>query len=320
MGILSKFSLGALFLGLTISNLSFAREGVGHGGGGDPLVIDFMEKADVVEAVLEKNAPAGLAITSEQVRAKLKTISESLEGHSPALIFEEGETLQCFGATKLGCFENGVIRFARAGWQASSDKEKIELAAMELLLSLGQTGRYEFAAQIADAAIYVGNYTTEALRKYRLCLQAKPRGSMSAPAYEAVMSYLLYLEQRKTADEFLAVYQKAISEPAKLTGMDELALFEGGEATYCEKNGAIWYGIDNASMDFLKPWAASGSEDAIKVVLFYSALYPTDAADAEALAEVQFEMKRYQKKTINKVIKENAAFFKKHPIRWVPMG
>ena len=115
-------------------------------GGGDPLANEFLNIGRMIAGILSNDTNDQFGVTQSELLQELDVLKTSLEGHQPKLIFPPGETVDCFGAPKLGCVKNGVIYIARESWEnKSSLQTKIELAAMELLLRLGIDGRYDKA-------------------------------------------------------------------------------------------------------------------------------------------------------------------------------
>ena len=101
--------------------------------------------------------------------------------------------------------------------------------------------------------------------------------------------------------------------------IENASIVEGGSGTYCyDKNRNVHQTIGTATEALLLPRAYAGDYLAIKIILAYSALYPSDGADAEGLAEIQAELKKKAPHQVKFAIAANASFFKKHPIQWIP--
>lgn len=129
---------------------SHARKRGGFdGGGGDPLVNEFMAIAGKVSQAQE-NGWVDIGVSTNDLRLKLDEIYVSLEGHSPLLVFEPVKSVNCFGFSKLGCVDkNGVIHIAKDGWQTASWRDRLEVTIMELIMVHNKQNRYEVATQVA---------------------------------------------------------------------------------------------------------------------------------------------------------------------------
>lgn len=133
------------------------------GGGGDPLVNEFLEVAQKIERAQELHY-IQLGVEPFALSVKLHAIRLSLEGKNPLVAFPEGETVSCFGFPKLGCVgADGVIRIAREGWAKSSPRARVEVTAMELVKSLQGIDRYRVASEAADVLGGEGRFDAEEL-------------------------------------------------------------------------------------------------------------------------------------------------------------
>ena len=125
-----------------------------EGGGGDPLALDFLEHARRIQTVHSVIGLQGLVLNEVDLNNKIVLVEQSLEGKEPNLVFPEGETISCFGEPKLGCVdETGKIKIARNGWINATTQLRLEVTAMELLMSLGVRGRYQLARSIATQVL-----------------------------------------------------------------------------------------------------------------------------------------------------------------------
>ena len=142
----------AILLLMTVLHPAFVFASIGHdqGGGGDPLASEFIRVARAISTVLTDQSSAG-ELQKTRFDTALERVSESLSGTNPLVVFPDGTTISCYQAPKIGCVPgDGRIHIARQGWAASTEKDKIEIAAMELslLAGIGQK-RYEFAPDLA---------------------------------------------------------------------------------------------------------------------------------------------------------------------------
>ncbi len=84
-------------------------------------------------------------------------------------------------------------------------------------------------------------------------------------------------------------------------------IFESRGRALCSPNG----------FRTLDKWLKNEDPTAVKFVLFYSAIAFVDGAAAEDLVEWQTLLKRKYPTLIEKIQRENRAFFKAHPIIWL---
>ena len=148
--ILSQIILSIALTLLPFTVLAAPRASGGmDSGGGDPLVNEFLSVGDLISQVIPKSANSQFGINQSDLLQELNVLRTSLEGHKPKLVFLPGETVDCFGAPKLGCVYNGTIFIARESWEnQTSFENKVQLTSMELLLRMGVGGRYEKGPEI----------------------------------------------------------------------------------------------------------------------------------------------------------------------------
>src|SRR5262249_45348435 len=82
-------------------------------------------------------------------------------------------------------------------------------------------------------------------------------------------------------------------------------IYESSAANLCIVKGGV---------DVLETRALQGNRVAIKLILFYSAVYVSDGAGAEDLAGIQGKLKLKYPRLIKQIENENAEFFKAHPL------
>lgn len=147
-----KSRIGILITGLLFaaSSGAWARTGPGGGGGGDPLANDFLDNAKFVQSLLTSPRLKMLDVDPEAMGSWIAKVYKSLDGKNPQLIFPPGETLNCFGSTKVGCTENGRIRIARDGYAKMRTAERWELAALEFFVLMDVKDRYLKSRMISD--------------------------------------------------------------------------------------------------------------------------------------------------------------------------
>jgi hypothetical protein len=83
-------------------------------------------------------------------------------------------------------------------------------------------------------------------------------------------------------------------------------IFESGNAQLCSRGGT----------DVLEKRALRGDLVAVELVLFYSAIYPTDGASTDDLGDIQARLKKKQPLVVKQAIAKNRDFFEAHPIQW----
>ena len=156
-----------LFFALVASALAVAEtartDGGFDGGGGDPLANEFLEIAQQLQRAQELKY-IHLGVQDAALKEKIHSIRSSLEGQSPLVMFPGSEVVFCFGAPKLGCVDSdGVIRIARLGWERASQRDRVELTAMELVKSLHGADRYRVANEAAEVLGGEGRFNAEEL-------------------------------------------------------------------------------------------------------------------------------------------------------------
>jgi hypothetical protein len=130
--------------------LLLGAAGVNHGGGGgDPLAIQFLQTARLIQKANEAGR-IDLGVDNQKILTFLDRAQASLEGQQPLIEFPDGDTVNCFGVQKLGCVDDqGVIHVARQGWEQAPPSARVEVTTMELIKVLGGANRYSIAESVA---------------------------------------------------------------------------------------------------------------------------------------------------------------------------
>ena len=120
-------------------------------GGGDPLAVEFLSVGRRIEKALTAKKVPGVDEDGSQVKARLDSLQQSLDGNEPRLVFPAGEVVDCFGVPKIGCADTQAekISVARNGFRELSPKQKIELVALEVFALMKVAGRYEKAGLVS---------------------------------------------------------------------------------------------------------------------------------------------------------------------------
>lgn len=139
---------GLLAIVLTLPFSSFAGEGNGSSGGGDPDVVEFLADLKTIERWLMTTDiginESSLNLISKNVQTLLRLMDDSSE--TPVLMVDE-ELQDASGAPKLAIFQTTPLRIKinRRSWQTLSQKEKLVLAALEIFGISGIRLRYDLA-------------------------------------------------------------------------------------------------------------------------------------------------------------------------------
>ncbi len=120
--------------------------------GGDNLQ-SFIKLGRAIEDRQRYSPVPWVNVSAQALQETLDQIEESFRTHEYLLSFAPGETVDCFGVPKVGCYENGKIRIASGGWYGLDENQRYGLVALELFAWLGVENRYEKARLVAAAMI-----------------------------------------------------------------------------------------------------------------------------------------------------------------------